>query len=191
MARNHLIKRYRQCDLELFKIVSRYGHATIDDFRDLKISERRAKDFTRRSCGLLETFKTKQNGKSVVGYRLTRKGKSFVHNRLDIKYPQRSTERTLAHNDALKSKVKAIECTSGKPIKRFFTENELTHLYKDQINEAKRYQEIGVADCMLEFENGERVLVELITSNYTQKTIDGKLSFAALISTEIIMHKAF
>lgn len=191
MARDHKIRRYRVNDLELFRIVARYGHATINDFRDLKISERRAKDFTRKSCGLLETFTSKINGQSIVGYRLTRKGKLFVRNRLDIQYPQRSTERTLAHNDALKDKVKAIEYKTGKSITKFITENELTYLYKDQIDEAKRYEEIGVADCMLEFENGERFCVEITTSNYTQKIIDGKLNFANLISTEIIMHKAF
>jgi len=190
MGRDHTIRRYRKNDLELFKIVARYGHASTDDFSTLKISNRRAKDFTRKNCGLLETFTTRHHGQAATGYRLTRKGKKFVQDRLDIQYPQKSGPRTYSHNEALKHQVQSLE-KDGARIKRFFTENELKHIYHDDIKAAKSYQEIGITDCLLEYENGDRICVEVTTSNYSQITVNGKCNFADLISAEIILHKAF
>mgnify|MGYP001050954940 CR=1 FL=1 len=191
MARDHTIKRYRKNDMQLFQSIARYGHATLSDFQDLKISERRAKDFARKKCGLLETFSSKHNGKTITAYRLTRKGTRFVQNRLDIEHPSRSNELTFTHNQKLKSVIQELEESGEKKIKRYYTENELKHGNKKLLSELKTFSNIGVTDCMLVFEDNSKVCVEITTCNYTRQIIEGKANFAAALKVPILFYQAY
>ena len=191
MARDHQIKRYRRNDLMLFQTIARFGHATSDDFRNLKISQRRAKDFTRKSCGLLEMFITRNNGDVATAYKLTRKGKIFVRDRLSILHPSCSNEITYAHNEKLKSVVQSIEESGERTIKRYYTENELKVLNSDRINKRKTIENIGVVDCLVEYDDGTLICIEVVTSNHTQKVIQGKVNFAKMIDCPIELIKAY
>lgn len=191
MARDHQIKRFRKSDLLLFETVARYGHATLKDFGNLKISQRRAKDFTRKSCGLLETFTTRNNGDVATAYKLTRKGKIFVRDRLSILHPSCSNELTYTHNEKLKSVVQNIEESGEKAIKRYYTENELKVLNSDMINKRKTIENIGVVDCLVEYDDGTLICIEVVTSNYTEKVIQGKVNFAKMINSPIELIKAY
>ena len=190
MARDHQIKRFRKSDLLLFETVARYGHVTLEDFGNLKISQRRAKDFTRKSCGLLETFTTRNNGDVATAYKLTRKGKLFVRNRLSILHPSCSNELTYAHNEKLKSVVQSIEM-SEKKIKKYYTENELKMLNSEMISRRKTIEDIGVVDCLIEYEDGSKACIEITTSNYTEQVIRGKLNFAEAINCPIELYRAY
>lgn len=188
--RDHKIRHWRPNDKAALRMVALCGHGNLDDFRKLRISEKRVLDMTRPQCGILEKFEVMRKGEIIEAYHLTDKGRKFVDQELGIGYSMKSTAKTYGHNEKLK--VTLIELKrSGKEIARIWNERELLKRYEDEIQAARDCGEnIGAVDSMIEYADGSMQCIEITTRFYSQETIAGKANFAALIGGKIVFYKA-
>ena len=173
---------------EAIRIYSIGSHKELNNF----VADSRIKNYCRDGLVEKEVF-NKTNGEQLIGYKLTKEGKSFVEKNYGFTGHQHS--QSLPHDLGISDKYFSLteaerETWRTETELRTQLDQELERMqYKDydrwnELTEKLKEREISVTDCSYTT-GGITIVYEVVTNSYGRAEIQAKEEFATVMNTQI------
>lgn len=185
------IKNYMYRDKQALISISRCGHVSHQELNNF-VKDSRIKNYCRDGLVQKEVFNT-TNGEQLIGYKLTKEGKSFIEKNYGFtghQHPQ-----SLIHDLGISDKyfsLKEVERETWKTETELRTQldEELERMRNSEVDrwheltEKLKEREISVPDCSYTT-GGVEIVYEVVTNSYGRAEIEAKEQYAIVMNTTI------
>lgn len=196
------IERFTLKDLQVLYGLSRVGHFSPDQIKELGITDRRTKNMVKDKLMEVKTYRHKSQ--EYEAYKLTERGYKFLlenirgelRDKLDLGETDRYSSSSIRHDLALADKYLKLSWEEQQTWRTESMSRDQFNEYLDKLQEDKQWElyyklqdqyrdrEITMPDGVYTSSSGEVVAVEVIGSKYTGAMIESKVNYCDTMGIE-------